>query len=590
MFHLDIVNPGQPSRRFDLPDGEYLIGRGDACQIRLRHPEISERHAMLILHHPLAFIKDFGSSNGVTINSVPIDEKMIVRADSVMGIGPCLLRVSSVDEERPIGTLVAPPLPLSKASPSFVSPPTASAEPRQAMAGPPTVLTPQQEAQPAVTPPQIVDPMVLLMREVKTQIHVQLIQRMDLKRMTASRVGAEELQIKAKETIKSIITEVQRKNTLPRGIDPQRLEKEIYDEAMRLGPLEDFLADDSITEIMVNGPNQVFVERKGKIELTNQTFMDDESVMGVIERIVSPIGRRIDESQPYVDARLQDGSRVNAIISPLSLIGPCITIRKFSKRPLTVDDLIRFNTWTRNASDFLRLCVLMRKNIVVAGGTGSGKTTLLNVLSGFIPETDRILTIEDAAELRLMQPHVIRLEARPPNIEGRGAITIRDLVRNALRMRPDRVIVGECRGGEALDMLQAMNTGHDGSLTTVHANSPRDVISRLETMVLMSGLELPSRAIREQIASALDIVVHESRMSDGSRKVVCISEVVGLEGQQVVMQDIFEFKQTDVDDKGKVMGQFMPTGAMPTFYEHLKSRGLHIDPSVFDPSKQGERL
>jgi pilus assembly protein CpaF len=472
----------------------------------------------------------------------------------------------------------------------FVPPVPMPLEQKPEPVAPPPVQTTQQDFQPAVTAPQIKDPMMLLMREVKTQIHSQLIQRMDLKRMTASRVGAEELQIKAKETIKSIIAEVQRKNTLPRGIDPQKLEKEIYDEAMRLGPLEDFLADESITEIMVNGPNQVFVERKGKIELTNQTFMDDESVLGVIERIVSPIGRRIDESQPYVDARLQDGSRVNAIISPLSLIGPCITIRKFSKRPLTVDDLIRFNTWTRNASDFLRLCVLMRKNIVVAGGTGSGKTTLLNVLSGFIPSTDRILTIEDAAELRLVQPHVIRLEARPPNIEGRGAITIRDLVRNALRMRPDRVIVGECRGGETLDMLQAMNTGHDGSLTTVHANSPRDVISRLETMVLMSGMELPSRAIREQIASAIDIVVHESRMSDGSRKVVCISEVVGLEGQQVVMQDIFEYKQTGLDDNGKVIGQFMPTGSMPTFYEHLKSRGLHIDPSVFDPAKQGERL
>jgi pilus assembly protein CpaF len=307
----------------------------------------------------------------------------------------------------------------------------------------------------------------------------------------------------------------------------------------------------------------------------------------VIERIVAPIGRRIDESQPYVDARLPDGSRVNAIIAPLSLTGPCITIRKFTKRPLTVDDLIRFGTWTRNASDFLRICVIMRKNIVVAGGTGSGKTTLLNVLSGFIPATDRIVTIEDAAELRLVQPHVIRLEARPPNIEGRGAVPIRDLVRNSLRMRPDRVIIGECRGGEALDMLQAMNTGHDGSLTTVHANSPRDVISRLETMVLMSGMELPSRAIREQIASAIDIVVHESRLSDGSRKVVCISEVVGLEGQQIIMQDLFEYKQTGIDEKGKVSGRFMPTGAMPTFYEHLKSRGLSIDPSVFDPAKQG---
>jgi pilus assembly protein CpaF len=595
MFHLDIVNPNQPSRRFDLPDGEYFIGRGDACQIRLRHPEISERHAVLVLHYPLAFIKDLGSSNGVTINGIglPVEEKVPIRSDSVMGIGPCLLRVSSADEEQPLEAPVPPPpvhAPVPEVKKPFVPPPPMPLEQRPEPVVPPPVQASQQDFQPAVTAPQIKDPMMLLMREVKTQIHSQLIQRMDLKRMTASRVGAEELQLKAKETIKSIITEVQRKNTLPRGIDPQKLEKEIYDEAMRLGPLEDFLADESITEIMVNGPNQVFVERKGKIELTNQTFMDDESVMGVIERIVSPIGRRIDESQPYVDARLQDGSRVNAIISPLSLIGPCITIRKFSKRPLTVDDLIRYNTWTRNASDFLRLCVLMRKNIVVAGGTGSGKTTLLNVLSGFIPSTDRILTIEDAAELRLVQPHVIRLEARPPNIEGRGAITIRDLVRNALRMRPDRVIVGECRGGETLDMLQAMNTGHDGSLTTVHANSPRDVISRLETMVLMSGMELPSRAIREQIASAIDIVVHESRMSDGSRKVVCISEVVGLEGQQVVMQDIFEYKQTGLDDKGKVIGQFMPTGAMPTFYEHLKSRGLHIDPAVFDPAKQGERL
>jgi len=315
--------------------------------------------------------------------------------------------------------------------------------------------------------------------------------------------------------------------------------------------------------------------------------MDDESVLGVIERIVAPIGRRIDESQPYVDARLPDGSRVNAIIAPLSLIGPCITIRKFSKRALTVDDFIAFGTWTRSAAEFLRLCVLMRKNIVVAGGTGSGKTTLLNVLSNFIPPTDRIVTIEDAAELRLAQPHVIRLEARPPNIEGRGAITIRDLVRNALRMRPDRIIVGECRSGESLDMLQAMNTGHDGSLTTVHANSPRDVISRLETMVLMSGLELPSRAIREQIASAIDLVVHESRLSDGSRKVTCISEVVGLEGLQIVMQDLFEFKQTGVDEKGKVLGSFMPTGAVPTFFEHIKSRGLHLDPAIFDPSKQG---
>ena len=570
-FILDIAHPGQPRNRFELPPGTYTIGRSEACKIRLRNPEISERHALLTLRDNVAVIEDLHSSNGTSVDGVSIQEPTTVREDDVIGIGPCLLRVSLPHPAAATQPKPSPAFPVSDSSLPPAVPPPAPNSPLPLSNGPSPVR----------------DPMAALVREIKTQIHSELIQRLDLKRMTASRIGTDELQTKARETIRSIIAEVRRNQKLPFGIDPGRLEKEIYDEAMRLGPLEDFLADETITEIMVNGPNQVYVERNGKIELSGQTFMDDESVLGVIERIVAPIGRRIDESQPYVDARLPDGSRVNAIIAPLSLIGPCITIRKFAKRALTVDDLIGFGTWVRNAADFLRLCVLMRKNIVVAGGTGSGKTTLLNVLSGFIPSTDRIVTIEDAAELRLAQPHVIRLEARPPNIEGRGAVPIRDLVRNALRMRPDRVIVGECRGGEALDMLQAMNTGHDGSLTTVHANSPRDVISRLETMVLMSGLELPSRAIREQIASAIDIVVHESRLSDGSRKVVCISEVVGLEGQQIIMQDIFEYKQTGIDEKGKVIGRFMPTGAVPTFYEHLKSRGLQIDPSVFDPSKQG---
>ncbi|MDD4062100.1 MAG: ATPase, T2SS/T4P/T4SS family [Kiritimatiellae bacterium] len=562
-FFLDIAHPGQDPNRFELPPGVYTIGRSEACKIRLRHPEISERHALLTLRDSAVQIEDLHSSNGTSINGVPVQEPTPVREDDVIGVGPCLLRISRVQAAPAQPAAVPPPVPPAAPAPSSPAP-----------------LSPP----PPAPPP---DPMATLRREIKTQIHSELIQRLDLKRMTVSRIGTGELQTKARETIRAIIAEVRRNQKLPSGIDPHRLEKEIYDEAMRLGPLEDFLADESITEIMVNGPDQVYVERDGRLELTGQTFMDDESVHGVIERIVAPIGRRIDESQPYVDARLPDGSRVNAIISPLSLTGPCITIRKFAKRALTVEDFIRFGTWTRNAAEFLRLCVLMRKNIVVAGGTGSGKTTLLNVLSGFIPPTDRIVTIEDAAELRLVQPHVIRLEARPPNIEGRGAVPIRDLVRNALRMRPDRIIVGECRGGEALDMLQAMNTGHDGSLTTVHANSPRDVISRLETMVLMSGLELPSRAIREQIASAIDMVVHESRLSDGSRKVVCISEVVGLEGQQIIMQDLFEYRQTGLDERGKVVGTFMPTGAVPTFYEHLQSRGLHIDPAVFDPAKQG---
>ncbi len=568
-FFLDIAHPGQPPNRFELPPGIYTIGRSEACKIRLRHPEISERHSLLTLRDSLVTIEDLHSSNGTSVDGVPIQEATPVHEDDVIGIGPCLLRVSTSKGAQ--GYSPAPAEPGVKAPSSTPDVPTALPPP----------VPPVQPAAPAA------DPMAAIIREIKNQIHRELIERLDLKRMTVSRIGTDELQTKAREAIRSIIAEVRKNQKLPGGIDPRRLEKEIYDEAMRLGPLEDFLADESINEIMVNGPDQVYVERNGKLELSGQTFMDDESVLGVIERIVAPIGRRIDESQPYVDARLPDGSRVNAIIAPLSLTGPCITIRKFSKRALTVDDLINYGTWTRNAADFLRICVLMRKNMVVAGGTGSGKTTLLNVLSGFIPATDRIVTIEDAAELRLAQPHVIRLEARSPNIEGRGAVPIRDLVRNSLRMRPDRVIVGECRGGEALDMLQAMNTGHDGSLTTVHANSPRDVISRLETMVLMSGMELPSRAIREQIASAIDLVVHESRLSDGSRKVVCISEVVGLEGQQIIMQDLFEYQQTGIDEKGKVTGRFLPTGAMPTFYEHLKSRGLHIEPSVFDPAKQG---
>ena len=416
---------------------------------------------------------------------------------------------------------------------------------------------------------------------MKQQIHRELVERLDIKRLAASRIEPEELRRRASDTVAAILAETAAR--LPAGLDPNRLGKEILDEALGLGPLEELLADETVSEIMVNGPDRVYVERRGRLELTGLRFMDDASVMAVVERIVSPLGRRVDESQPYVDARLPDGSRVNVVIHPLSLIGPCLTIRKFASRQLFDRDLIAFGTLTQGMADFLRACVLLRKNIVVSGGTGSGKTTLLNVLSNYLPHSERILTIEDAAELRLAQPHLVRLEARPPNIEGRGAVTIRDLVRNALRMRPDRIIVGECRGGEALDMLQAMNTGHDGSLTTVHANSPRDVISRLETMVLMSGLELPSRAIREQIASAVDLIVHESRLSDGSRKVTCISEVMGMEGQQITLQDLFVFRQTGLDAKGRVLGRFEATGAIPSFYGELASRGLSLDIAVFSP-------
>ena len=359
-----------------------------------------------------------------------------------------------------------------------------------------------------------------------------------------------------------------------------RMLEQITDEILGLGPLEPLLRDETLTEVMVNGPQQVYIEREGKLELTNVTFQNDEHVMKIIQRIIAPIGRRVDESSPMVDARLADGSRVNAIIPPLSLVGPVITIRKFSATPYTVDDLIRFGTATPDMFEFLEACVKARLNIFVAGGTGSGKTTMLNILSSFIPDDERIVTIEDAAELQLRQEHVITLEARPSNIEGKGAIPIRELVRNSLRMRPDRVVVGECRSGEALDMLQAMNTGHDGSMSTGHANTPRDMLSRLETMVLMAGMDLPLRAIREQISSAVDLIVHQNRLKDGTRKIVNITEVQGMEGDVIVMQDVFVFEQTGMSE-GKIQGRLRPTGIRPHFVERFEVAGIHLPPNIF---------
>lgn len=358
--------------------------------------------------------------------------------------------------------------------------------------------------------------------------------------------------------------------------EKNRIVREILNDVIGLGPIEPLLANPDVTEIMVNGPYSVYVERRGKLELSDAQFTDNEHVMNVINRIVSSVGRRIDESSPMVDARLADGSRVNAIIPPLALTGPTVTIRKFSKRPLTVNDLIRFNSVSPKMMSFLEACVKGKMNIIVSGGTGSGKTTLLNVLSSYIPESDRIITIEDAAELQLRQKHVITLESRPANIEGVGQISIRDLVRNALRMRPDRIIVGEVRSGETLDMLQAMNTGHDGSLTTAHANSPRDLISRLETMVLMSGMDMPVRAIREQVSSALDLIVHQSRMKDGTRKIVSITEVVGMEGDTITLQELYGYRASGVDVRGNINGEFVATGVRPGFADKLAAGGVIV--------------
>jgi pilus assembly protein CpaF len=361
----------------------------------------------------------------------------------------------------------------------------------------------------------------------------------------------------------------------------ERIVEDLSNDVLGLGPIEPLIRDPEITEVMVNGPDHVYIERNGKIELTGCKFKDRNHVLRIIERIVSPIGRRIDESSPMVDARLKDGSRVNAIIPPLSLTGPCLTIRKFSRVPLRIEDLVRFGTITKDIAAFLEACVRARLNCIVSGGTGSGKTTTLNVLSSFIPADERIVTVEDAAELQLRQEHVVTLESRPPNIEGKGAINIRDLVRNCLRMRPDRIVIGEVRGGEALDMLQAMNTGHDGSLTTAHSNSPRDTLSRLETMVLMAGMDLPLRAIREQVASAIDLIVHQERMKDGKRRLTHVTEVVGMENDIITLQDIFKFEQYGTDENGNIRGDMNPTGIVPQFAERFKKSGIKMPLSVF---------
>lgn len=555
-LQLLIQHEGAAEQRFSLPYGIYTLGQDKQNKIVLQDPSVSWKHAVLSVGEHELTIEDLNSNTGTYLEGERIRDRHEFALGQRIQLGTYALQILST-EPKP----KAEPAP----KPEPVKPQTTQAVPSR------TSLPPQK---PLSAEGRI-------RRNIKQQVHQELLDRLDLRRMTAENIEESGLQTRARELVDQIIHDV--RDRLPQGIDPQKLADEIYNEAVKLGPLEDYLADDSITEIMVNGHDQIYLEKEGRLERGTTTFVDDNSVQAIIERIVAPLGRRIDESSPYVDARLPDGSRVNAIIHPLSLVGPCITIRKFSKVPFTVDKLIEFGAITRGLALFADICVKMRKNIIISGGTGTGKTTFLNVISGYLPHNERILTVEDAAELQLPQEHVVRLEARPANIEGSGAITIRDLVRNALRMRPDRIVVGECRGGEALDMLQAMNTGHEGSLTTVHANSPRDAVARLETMVLMAGMELPIRAIREQIGSAIQIIIHLSRFQDGSRRVAKMTEVCGLEGDRIVLQDLFEFKQTGLDPDGKVLGHLAPTGNVPTFIQDIQARGLELDPAVFDP-------
>ncbi|MDX1693503.1 MAG: ATPase, T2SS/T4P/T4SS family [Ketobacteraceae bacterium] len=539
MLEFDLVDSHGNKTAFQLDDGEYLIGKGDQCDVILTDNHASRVHARLTIDKNEALLEDNGSTNGTWYNGEQISEVLMLKTNDIVEFGALKLVVKKVpDEEYALFAGV-------------------NRRPKAAEI---------QESEELV--------------QLKRRIHSMILEYLDLrKRNNLQEMSPEQLREEAQKATHDIIEE--RVRDVPDGLTREELQRQVVAEAVGLGALEPLLNDDSVTEVMVNGPDQIFVEKNGRLTLSESRFTGTQSLLAIIDRIVAPLGRRIDESSPMVDARLPDGSRVNAIIPPLALNGPTITIRKFAKKNLFVTDLLKYGTLSADMAKFIRTCVEQKQNVVISGGTGSGKTTTLNILSNFIGPEDRIVTIEDAAELKLNQPHVVSLESRPANAEGKGKVTIRDLVINALRMRPDRIVVGECRGGEALDMLQAMNTGHDGSLTTGHANSPADFLARLEVMVLMAGVELPSRAIREQIASAVDILIQQSRLSDGSRKITHIMEVEDIEGDSIKLKPIFEFVRKGTTPEGKVAGEFRATGYIPHFYRQAREQGLELDFSVF---------
>jgi pilus assembly protein CpaF len=556
-FSVILTEKGGSTQRLDFESEEITIGRVDENDICLPKGNISKKHTRIVVKDGKIIVLDLKSTNGTYVNGKKLAGPQVISADDKVYIGDFILNVEPPDLDS--------------------APTNGEPQDGDAMAEMPT-MTPPKAAPPP--PVQRVSPIGDYGRTLQLA-HDRLIEALDLRRLDLDALGSDELWEKSEAALRQIVARMDQTGELDPHVDREQLVQDVLDEALGLGPLEPYLADDTVSEIMVNGPNQVYVEREGRLERVEKAFSSPQAVLAVIERIVAPLGRHVDESSPLVDARLRDGSRVNAIIPPLALKGPCLTIRKFKRELLTMEHLIGYGTLTPQIAQFLDTCVKVRRNLVISGGTGSGKTTLLNILSGCIPEQERIVTIEDAAELQLVQEHWIQLESRPPNIEGKGQITIRDLVRNALRMRPDRIVVGECRGGEALDMLQAMNTGHDGSLTTLHANSTRDALARMETMVLMSGMDLPVRAIREQIASAVHLVIQQTRFADGTRKVTAISEVSGMEMDVITMQDIFQFQQEGFDDQGAVVGRFVPTGFVPRFYDDLQRRGISVDMDVF---------
>lgn len=571
-----------------IEDG-CTIGKSPACDVVIKGMLVGRIQARIVARGNAWYLEDQGGIANTLVNGAPIETFGPLTANDEIEIGTAKLRI--VAEPSSPAQAAADPLAMPAAPPGVSAQDGAkvAAAPATALVGTaaePALSVPAARSDPpparrATPVPELPTPAInnRIGIELRKTVHMRLIAELDLRRLNVARMDDDEL----RRTVGGALDEILGNDAAFRSADVslEALRKSVFDEVIGLGPLEELIADPEVSEIMVNCHDEIFVERRGKLTRSRVIFTDDRAVLGAIERIVAPIGRRIDESSPMVDARLSDGSRVNAVIPPLALKGPSITIRKFSQRKLTGEDLIDFGSMSADMLAFLRTAVEQRANIIISGGTGSGKTTLLNVLSNYIPDDERIVTVEDAAELQLSQPNLVALEARPPNMEGKGAVPIRDLVKNCLRMRPDRIVVGECRGGEALDMLQAMNTGHDGSLTTAHANSPRDCIARLEVMTLMAGLDLPVQAIREQICSAVDVIVQQTRFSCGSRRVTHVTEVSGMESGVIQLQDVFVFRQDGFGEDGRVQGVFHPTSYVPDFYQELIRRRIPVDTSIF---------
>ena len=596
MYHLSInTAKGTLVNEQFVTDEVCPIGKSSENKVVLRGRRIDQTHAKLVQEEEGLFIYDLDSRSGVGVNGNKVKRYGPLAGDDVIEIHDYRLRVGErtppAKADRPAATPGAEAVQAPGRTPASEEKSTNGVE-RPAPAAPPSPAP--QSAAPEPTPPAEAPDGALAqsaelseqakaMHEWRVMLRRALHEQLDLRRVNVSSMSDPELREMAARLVNKVLDKA---DDLEDFVDRDELVQQVVSEAVGLGPLEPLLERDEISEIMVNSSSEVFYEQAGRIYKSDVTFTDDQAVQATIERIVAPIGRRIDESSPMVDARLKDGSRVNAVIPPLALKGSSITIRKFMKERLTAQHFVEFGSLNQAMVTFLEVAVRNRRNIVISGGTGSGKTTLLNVLSNFIPKEERIVTIEDSAELKLYQPNLVSMEGRPANQEGRGEVSIRDLVRNSLRMRPDRIVVGECRGGEALDMLQAMNTGHDGSLTTAHANSGRDCLSRLEVMVLMAGMDLPSSAIREQIASAIDLVVQQTRFACGSRKITSITEVVGVEQGRIQLAEVFRYRQTGYDANGRVEGAFEPTGLIPEFYENLRQRGIGLDLDIFDTGEE----